>query len=455
MRGASGEGLWAPDRRLLTAGLVVTVTLIAAEALAVITVLPLVKDDLGGIRYYGWATSAFFLGTVMGVVVGGRDADRRGPVVAFVAGLVLFAAGLIVCGAANRMLVLVAGRAVQGVGAGAITAVAYVAIAAAYPDDLRPRVFAVLSTAWVVPGLIGPGLASLVGEHLGWRWVFVGLVPLVASSGLATLPAIREVARAHPPVPTDDDRFSALDAARVTAAAGLLLVAVSTRSVGAAPVAIGAAVIGWRPAARLLPPGDGHLAAAVVCGGLLTWAFFGADAFVPLTVTSVRHRTTAVASVIVTAATLSWTAGAWAQARQLAAWSRRRLIVVGLALILGGIAAVSSALVSAVPLAAAMAGWSVAGFGMGLAYSSVAVVVLAEAPPGRVGAATAAVQLVQNVGIALGTGAAGAAVAAGDAAGWRPAGGLSVAFAVTAAAAVLGFPFAARLRESPRTLPAR
>ena len=439
---------------MLTAGLVVTVTLIAAEALAVITVLPLVKDDLGGIRYYGWATSAFFLGTVMGVVVAGRTADRRGPVAPFVVGLALFAAGLIVCGAASEMLELVAGRAVQGVGGGAIIAVSYVAIAAAYPEDLRPRVFAVLSTAWVVPGLIGPGLASFVGEHFGWRWVFAGLVPLVGSSGLATLPAIRDVARSHPPVPPEDDPFSTLDAARVTAAAGLLLVAVSTRSVNAIPIAAAAAVLGGRSAARLLPTGGGHLAAAVICGGLLTWAFFGADAFVPLTVTSVRHRTTAVASVIVTAATLSWTAGAWAQARQLAAWSRRRLIVVGLTLILGGIAGVSSTLVAAVPLAAAIAGWSVAGFGMGLAYSSVAVVVLAEAPPGRVGAATAAVQLVQNVGIALGTGAAGAAVAAGDAAGWRPAGGLAVAFAVTAAAGVLAIPFAARLPALPATRPA-
>ena len=60
------------------------------------------------------------------------------------------------------MLVLVAARSVQGVGAGAIPAVAYVAIGRAYPPELQPRMFAVLSTAWVLPGLIGPAISGAV-----------------------------------------------------------------------------------------------------------------------------------------------------------------------------------------------------------------------------------------------------------------------------------------------------
>src|SRR6266850_1090486 len=78
------------------------------------------------------------------------DAQRR----ALTVGLVLFAAGLVICGSAPSMAVVVVGRAVQGLGAGAVPAVAYVAIGRGYPEALRPRMFAVMSTAWVVPGIV-------------------------------------------------------------------------------------------------------------------------------------------------------------------------------------------------------------------------------------------------------------------------------------------------------------
>src|SRR6202046_4342028 len=117
--GDQGGGLMAPQRRALTVGLLLTVTFVASEALAVVTVMPVVARDLGGFRLYGWAFSAFMLGSVVGIVVAGREADRRGPAIPFVAGLMLFGAGLAVAGLAPSMAVLVAGRALQGIGAGA------------------------------------------------------------------------------------------------------------------------------------------------------------------------------------------------------------------------------------------------------------------------------------------------------------------------------------------------
>src|SRR5438552_7637013 len=77
-------GLWAPQRRALTTGLVLTITFVASEALAVVTVMPVVARDLGGLRLYGWVFSAFMLGSVVGIVAAGREADRRGPAVPFV-----------------------------------------------------------------------------------------------------------------------------------------------------------------------------------------------------------------------------------------------------------------------------------------------------------------------------------------------------------------------------------
>ena len=105
--GGVDEGVWAPARRRLTLGLVLTITLVAFEALAISTVLPVVSDDLGGLGLYGWVFSGFFLGSLLGIVAAGQQADARGTAAPFAAGLVLFAAGLLVGGLAPSMGVLV------------------------------------------------------------------------------------------------------------------------------------------------------------------------------------------------------------------------------------------------------------------------------------------------------------------------------------------------------------
>lgn len=88
------DGLWSPQRRALTGGLVLTITFVASESLAVVTVMPLVARDLHGLSLYGFVFSAFLLGTMVGIVAAGRAADQRGPVVPYIAGIVVFVAGL-------------------------------------------------------------------------------------------------------------------------------------------------------------------------------------------------------------------------------------------------------------------------------------------------------------------------------------------------------------------------
>src|SRR5260370_6255300 len=145
------RGLWAPQRRALTAGLVRTITFVASEALAVVTVMPLVARDRGGVRLYGWVFSGFMLGSVVGIVAAGREADRRGPAAPFVAGVVLFGSGLAVAGVAPSMGVLVAGRVLQGLGAGAVPSVAYATIGRSLPEALRARMMAGPSPAVGAP----------------------------------------------------------------------------------------------------------------------------------------------------------------------------------------------------------------------------------------------------------------------------------------------------------------
>ena len=285
-------------------------------------------------------TSAFQLGLLVGIVVAGGQADRRGPGPPFVAGVLVFMAGLTIGGLAPSMLVLVLARGLQGLGAGAIPAVAYAAIGRSYPEALRPRVFAVLSTAWVVPGLIGPALSALVAASVGWRWVFLGLLPLVAASGALAWPSLR---RLGPPPEPLVQRGRLPRAIGVAAGAGVVLAGLTSRSplTGALLVAAGLA-IGLVPLRGLLPPGTltarPGLPVAVLSRALLTFAFFGADTYVPLAITSVRGQSTVVASIAVTAATLAWTAASWVQERKAADWPGRRLIRSGFLIVAAGIA---------------------------------------------------------------------------------------------------------------------
>ena len=187
------------------------------------------------------------------------------------------------------------------------------------------------------------------------------------------------------------------------------------------------------------------LPAAVLVKGILTFAFFGADAYVPLALTSVRGTSTTVGGVALTAATLSWTAGAWVQERRFAVWGARRLVAAGFACVATAVALEATALWSAVPLAVAVGAWALAGLGMGLGYSPLSLTVLREAPAGHEGAATSALQLFDVLGVALGTGVGGAAVAAGDAAGWHPRSGILLGWTVAIAVASIGLALTRRL----------
>ena len=454
------EGLWAPRHRALTAGLVLTITFVASEALAVVTVMPVVARDLGGLRLYGWVFSGFMLGSVVGIVAAGREADRRGPAVPFVAGVVLFGAGLAIAGLAPSMAVLVAGRVLQGIGAGAVPAVAYATIGRSLPEALRARMMAVLSTAWVAPGLAGPAVSAEVARLFGWRWVFLGLLPVVAVAGSIAVPAL---VRLGPPAASHAREHRLTDGLRTAAGAAMVLAGLSLAAgSGAIPAGLALIVaggaVGLPALRRLVPPGTltghGGLPATIASRGLLTFTFFGADAYVTLAVTAVRHRTPVIAGIAVTGATMSWTVGAWVQARLNDTWEGRSLVRVGLMIVLIGIAGMLvMVLAPAVPVSEGLAAWTVAGLGMGLAYAPLSLMMLQKAPPGQEGQASASLNLADVLGTAIGIGAGGAAVAA--AAGGDLSLGVAAAFVITAAVGLLALVFTRRLPAGTTSAPRR
>jgi MFS family permease len=425
---------------------VLAVTFVAFEALAVATILPVVGRHLGDLRLYGWVFSAFLLASLIGIVLAGTLADRvplRRPMLA---GLALFALGLVVGGTAPDMPVLVAGRAVQGLGAGVVPAVAYVAISRCYPEACRPRMFAVLSTAWVVPGLIGPAVAALVAAAVGWRWVFLGLLPLVIAAGVLVVLALRHV---PPPASPGTAPVPYLAVLGVVTGAGTALASLSS---GVAPVVAAGGIAGGALLAvslrRLTPPralsARPGLAATILSRSLLTCCFFAGDAYVPYAIVTVRHAPTALAALALTASTLTWTAGSWVQARCIARYGPRRLVRPGECLVASGLGVMCVVLLSSVPPALGVVAWAIAGAGIGTAYAPLSVTTLDLAAPGEEGRATSALQLCDVLGQALGTGVAGAIVAAA-AAGTGHGPEVALAFSFGIAVALTGVIVGARL----------
>jgi MFS family permease len=455
MSGDRAGGLWAPQTRALTLGLVLSITFVASEALAVVTVLPVVARDLGGLRLYGWVFSGFMLGAVIGIVLAGREADRRGPAIPFVAGVVLFGSGLAIAGLAPSMGVLVAGRVVQGVGAGAVPSVAYASIGRCFPGPLQARMMAVLSTAWVAPGLIGPAISAEVAHLFGWRWVFLGLLPVVAVAGAIAVPAL---VRLGPPGATQTQEHRPVDAILTAVGATIFLAGlglVASTPLAGIPLMLAGAAVGLSALRRLVPAGTltarPGLPATILLRGLLTFTFFGADAYVTLTITAVRHRSPVVAGIAVTGATLAWTAGAWMQARLSESWEGRRLVRLGLLIVLAGIAGMVLVLQPTVPVAVGLAAWTVAGLGMGLGYAPISLMMLRMAPPGREGRASASLNLADVLGTAIGIGVGGAAVAV--AAGRELHLGVVAAFAITAAVGVIALVLTRRLPPGTTSSP--
>lgn len=411
------------------------VTVVAFESLAVTTVMPIVEEELGKIWLYGWVFATFYIGTLIGVVVGGNAVDRVRPIGPMLVGIGLFVAGLAIGGFAVSMEMLVAGRFLQGLGAGVVPAVSYVVVARGFPSEFHPRVFAAMSTAWVVPALISPIVASYIGRHIGWRWVFLGLIPVTVLIAAIGAPRIAPIGLGSGPAPDGGD---ATDEASKNVLPKVLVLAVSaalvigglevSNPVSGLPIAAVGFVVLLVVFNRLTPPGTltltPRLPAAVMLRGMLTYTFFAADAYVSLAVTSVRGMTTTFAGFSLLMSSGSWTVGSWLQARAMNSVDpgrplerhrmSSRLVRTGGVMLAIGALGETAALSSAVPVWLWIVSAMTMGLGMGIAYTTISVVVLGEAEPGHEGEATASLQLSDILGMAMGTGIAGAIVAIGD-----------------------------------------
>lgn len=449
--------------RALTLGIVSVVLVIAFEATAVNTAMPVAAGELDGFGLYAFAFSGYFTTTLFALVVSGQWCDRSGPLRPLFTGIAVFGAGLLVAGAAPGMWIFVGGRALQGLGGGLVIVALYVVVGRAYPERLRPSVFAAFSAAWVLPSIVGPLVAGAVTQHIGWRWVFLA-VPVLILLPLAVMgPALRRSEREQPLLggAAFDRRRTGL-AAMAAVGAGLLQYAGQRLDLpGLLPAAVGAAlllpaVLGLLPAGTLRA-GRG-LPTVILLRGVAAGAFFAAEAFIPLMMRTERGLSPTLAGLTLTSGGLSWALGSWIQGRPGAERHRTLMIRGGFVLTAVAIAGAALVLVPAVPAWVAAVAWGVGGIGMGLAVASISVLMMKLSTPEDAGANSASLQVSDALGNVLLMGLAGvlfgalgggsvAAVHDG-AAGAGSTGAFAVIFGVMAGVALLGALVSGRVRKA-------
>jgi MFS family permease len=405
--------LFAHGNRPLLAGLVSVILLIAFEAMAVATAMPRAVADLDGRPYYAWAFSAFVVTSLFAMVVSGEVCDARGPTRPMVVGVGLFTAGLLMAGTAVDMAVFVAARAVQGLGCGAVIVAVYVVVGRAFDDSLRPRVFSLLSSAWVLPSLVGPAVAGFLADQASWRWVFLGVSVLVVPALLLMLPSLPALEGGQPVVAVGRKR------AALMVAVGLACLQYGGQRldrVGLLFAVVGVALVA-PTIRRLLPPGTLRFArglpTVIAMRGVLAGSFFGAETFIPLMLVTERGLTSTQAGLSLTGAALGWAAGSWYQGRPTTRVPRHVLVRSGCTLVATAIALVALTTWSAVPAWVAAIAWTVGGTGMGLAMASVAVLTLQLSPSRDQGANSAALQVSDSLFSAVTIGVGGAIYALG------------------------------------------
>jgi MFS family permease len=414
--GVAWRDVFRGARGRLTAGLLLLEALVAIQQLIVITIMPDVLRDLGMVQLYGLAFTVASLATIAMIPIAGRALDRLGARAVLIPILVVFGVGLLVSATAPTMPLFLVGQFLSGAGGGGLYALSLGTVAKTYPDAIRARVLALLASMWILPGLIGPSLGALIASTLGWRWAFVAPYPVLVVAWILLAPSLDLVPSGG------GDSASPLSMRwplQLMLGAGLVFVALTFVAWWAlAVVAVGLA-LGIPALARIVPAGTFVAApgipAAAAAAFLLSVGFIAVDAFLTLTLTDVRGLSLGKAGLVVTIATLTWSAGSAWQAGRAERVPLSRLLMYGTLAVLVGELAVASVLATATPVWMAYLGWTIVGFGMGVAFPTIPLSAMRVAGQGQEAGELSSVLLMDVLGIATGAGLGGGIVALGRA----------------------------------------
>jgi EmrB/QacA subfamily drug resistance transporter len=410
------------NQALVTVGIMTAIAMSALDLTVVGTAMPTIIGQLGGLNQYAWVFTAYLVTSTTSVPIYAKLADTIGrkPVILF--GLTLFVVGSALCGLANSMTALIAFRALQGLGAGAVQPISFTIAGDIFEPRQRARMQGLFSAVWGVSAIVGPAIGGLLTSTVGWRWVFEINIPVGIAAGLIIGFGLHEhiERRAH--------RIDWSGAVLLTASIVLLLFTVSGggESFGwLSPLTIGllAAAFGvfaWFIVHERRAPEPlidlGLLQAPLVRAGLAIGTLsgvvmFGLTTYVPPMVQGVHGGSPLDAGVAVGAMSIGWPVGSVIAGRLLVRTGARPIVLTGTALLVVGALLVTQ-LGRFDSLAYAGFACALTGLGMGLTSTTILVVIQGAVAWERRAVATGLVQFSRTIGGAVGVGIMGGVLTA-------------------------------------------
>jgi EmrB/QacA subfamily drug resistance transporter len=178
----TGVGLRSERGPVLLA-LMVSTGLIAMDATILATAVPSVVRDVGGFAQFPWLFSVYLLAQAVSVSVYAKLSDTFGRKPVMLVGIALFLLGSVLCGLAWSMTALIAFRAVQGLGAGAVQPMAITIAGDIYTVAERATTQGYLASVWAISSVVGPTLGGVFSQLGIWRWIFFVNIPLCLLAG--------------------------------------------------------------------------------------------------------------------------------------------------------------------------------------------------------------------------------------------------------------------------------
>lgn len=410
------------ERGPILGSVMLSIALVAIDTTILATAVPAIVDDLGGFTRFPWLFSAYLLAQAVTTPIYGKLSDRVGRKPLMLAGIAMFVLGSVLCASAWSMTVLIAARAVQGLGAGAIQPMGITIMGDIYTLAERAVAQSYIASVWASAAVVGPTLGGLFSEHLSWRWIFWINVPLGLVAALVLQRRFTESER-HPEA-AERRPLDLAGALLVALAAGLLLLGLleggtrwawdspwSLGLFGASAVLLLALVVVERRAADPVLPGwlfgDRVIVAATVGAFVVGGVMLGVTSYVPVYAQAVLGADPVVAGLAVAALAIGWPIAASTSGRVYLVHGFRPLLLAGslFALVGAGVLALAGPGSSVLQLAA---GCLVLGLGLGYVANPTTVAAQSVVAWNRRGVVTGANVFSRSVGSAVGVAVYGA-----------------------------------------------